>query len=601
MAPPRPSRDRPDVASSRRLLGALLVDEAGLSAPDLERALDAQEASGERLGEVVVRLGLVGEEAVARALARQLSLPYEAPPLTPEPEAVRLLPPALARRARLLPLSVTSRTLRLAMGDPLDLGAVDEMQFRTGRRVEAVVTTASGLDAALAEAYEQVREAVRDLPGPGAGGTRPTSDPVRPPGADEAPVSRLVDALLQRAASSGASDLHVEQGPGEVIVRERVDGILRRVAGIPPAVRLSLLSRIKVLAGMDISVRRRPQDGGFSLRTGERTVSVRVSTLPVEGGEKAVLRLLDPEAVPPDLDGLGLSTDDLSRLRALIRGGRGVVLAAGPTGSGKSSTLFGALGEVDRESLNVVTLEDPIEYRVRGVNQVQVNPRAGLTFPAALRSVLRQDPDVVMVGEIRDRETAEIAMAAAVTGHLVLSTVHTTDAPGGITRLLHMGVPAHLVAGGLAGIVAQRLLRRSCGGCGGHPEGCPRCHRGYRGRTGVFEVLVVTEGLREEIVRGGSAREFRRRARLGGMGSMSDDARRKVAEGITTPHEVVRVLPVDPGDARPCARCGVPVPPDEHGCPACGRAATPACRCGRRLRKEWRFCPSCLRRAPILE
>jgi general secretion pathway protein E len=381
-------------------------------------------------------------------------------------------------------------------------------------------------------------------------------------------------------------------------VRERVDGVLRKVTELPAGARTSLLSRIKVLGDMDISVKRRPQDGGFSFTHGDRALSIRVSTLPVEGGEKAVLRFLDPRSAPANLDALGFSPEDLTRVRSLVRGGRGVLLASGPTGSGKSSTLFGALGEINREEVNVVTLEDPIEYRVKGVNQVQVNPRSGLTFPAALRAVLRQDPDVIMIGEIRDAETAEIAMAAAITGHLVLSTIHTNDAPSGITRLLQMGVAPHLVAGGLAGIIAQRLVRKSCSACGGHPTGCSFCHRGYRGRIGVFQVLTVTEALREAIGQGVEASELRRRAEEGGMGTRVDDARRKVAEGVTSQPEMARVLREDPGEILPCPRCGGGLPAGGEGCPHCGTARSRRCQCGRALRRSWRYCPECLRRAP---
>jgi type II secretory ATPase GspE/PulE/Tfp pilus assembly ATPase PilB-like protein len=275
-----------------------------------------------------------------------------------------------------------------------------------------------------------------------------------------------------------------------------------------------------------------------------------------------------------------------------------VLLATGPTGSGKSSTLHSALREVDRGRLNVVTLEDPIEYRLPGLSQVQVDVRAGLTFPSALRSVLRQDPDVIMVGEIRDQETAEIAMTAAVTGHLVLSTLHTTDAPGAVSRLVDMGVPPFLVAGGLAGVVAQRLVRTVCRACGGRGGGgCSRCHDGYAGRTGVFQVLVMTDGMRDEVVRGGSVGALRRLAEEAGMGSLADDARRKVAEGETTPHEVARVLRDDPGATLPCRSCGSAVPAGAEGCPACGRACAHRCACGRLLGSDWRFCAWCLRKA----
>jgi type II secretory ATPase GspE/PulE/Tfp pilus assembly ATPase PilB-like protein len=284
-----------------------------------------------------------------------------------------------------------------------------------------------------------------------------------------------------------------------------------------------------------------------------------------------------------------------------MQSGQGVILAAGPTGSGKSSTLFGALAELDRDGRNLVTLEDPVEYRLPGANQVQVNPKAGLTFPAALRSVLRQDPDIIMVGEIRDRETAEIAMAAAVTGHLVLSTIHTVDAPGAITRLLNMGVPPYLLAGGLAGVVAQRLVRRLCPRCGGRKgTGCADCPDGYRGRTGIFQVLAMTDALRESVVSGASLGILRQLASQGGMLSLKEDALRKVAEGITSPHEVGRVIQGDSGVSVPCVGCGGEVPTGSLGCPWCGLRRGKTCPCGARLRSRWRFCPSCLRKSPTL-
>jgi len=568
----------------------------------LETALLAQRESGERLGEAIVRLGLATEDRVVRTLSRQLGLPFESGPLQPEPEALRTVKGAFARRRKVLPLRLSGRNVVVAMEDPLDLGTVDDLQFQTGRRVVPTLATPSALREGLRTAYDgEVSELARVLPG--GRGVRGGSDPAASGAlsvgtASEAPLVRLVDLLLRRAVEGGASDLHVELGPRELVVRERIDGVLQRVTELPSAARGSLLSRIKVLAGMDISIKRRPQDGGFPFSHGGRTLSIRVSTLPVEGGEKAVLRFLDPSATPTNLRDLGFTGEDLVRVRALIGGGHGVVLTAGPTGSGKSSTLFGALGELNVPELNVVTLEDPIEYRVEGVNQVQVSPRAGLTFPSALRSVLRQDPDIIMVGEIRDRETAEIAMAAAITGHLVLSTIHTMDAPSGVTRLLQMGVPPHLVAGGLTGIVAQRLVRRTCLQCAGRAEGCPSCRGGYRGRTGVFQVLTVTEPIREAVTQGATAGDLRRLAEEAGMGTMADDARRKVEEGITSEEEVLRVLREDPGETLPCAGCGGGIPPDGRGCPHCGIPRFRNCPCGRALRRGWRYCPDCLRKAP---
>ena len=305
---------------------------------------------------------------------------------------------------------------------------------------------------------------------------------------------------------------------------------------------------------------------------------------------------MHPLQVPRNLDALGLSERDVSLIRRLGQVGQGVVLAAGPTGSGKSSSLFAALAELNREGINIITVEDPMEYRLPGVNQVQVNPLAGLTFPVALRAILRQDPDVVMVGEIRDRETAEIAMGAAVTGHLVLSTIHATDAPGAITRLLHMGVPPHLVAGGLSGVVAQRLVRTFCRFCRGRDhEACTRCEDGYSGRTGVFQVLAMNDAIRDQIMCGASASDLGRLAAESGMASLTEDVNRKVAEGLTSPHEAARVIRSDVGSVAPCPDCDGEVPWDALGCPHCGRVARRVCTCGAVVRRRWRFCAACLR------
>ena len=543
------------------ILGRLLVDEGMLTEADLERALETQRGTDLRLGQVLVSSGLIEEEQVARGLAAQLSLPYLAPPLPLDREATGIVRGELARARSVLPVALSPRRLKLAMADPLDLSAVDDVRFQSGRAVDPVVASATSLADGLARAYggdieRLLRELPQGLPPQRGDDRRGLEEAAR-----AAPVVRLVDHILRRAVNDDASDIHIEEDEDDVRVRYRLDGVLEEIMELPRSARRAVMSRIKIMAGMDIAVRRRPQDGGMPLHHEDRRLRLRVSTLPVNGGEKAVIRLLDPAKAPGDLSELGLSASDLGRLRRLLKSGHGVILAAGPTGSGKSSTLYGALQEVDKRALNVVTLEDPVEYRLLGVSQVQVEPRAGLTFPAALRSVLRQDPDVVMVGEIRDRETAEIAMAAAVTGHLVLSTIHTNDAPGALTRLLNMGVPPFLVAGGLAGVVAQRLVRKACTVCLGRSgDGCTRCRSGYSGRTGVVQVLAMTDALRDQVVREAGTATLRRLAEEAGMSSLVDDARRKVAEGVTTPHEVGRVLQSDPGAAIPCKGCGGDVP-----------------------------------------
>ena len=584
----------PRAPTRRAILGRLLVEDGAVSEAELARALERQPGSGRRIGELLADAGRLDPETLARALAAQLGLAFRQGPLRPERTAASLVRPELARRARVLPLTADPRAVTLAMADPLDVGALDDVRFQTGRRVEPVVVTPGALRAGLAAAYGEELDALVEAI-PEAEGEEASADTLERE-ARAAPVVRLVDHLLRRAVEFGASDIHVERRRDDVRVRYRVDGVLRGAGELPARARSPVLSRLKVMAGMDIAVKRTPQDGGMTLAHGDRELALRVSTLPVPGGEKAVVRILDPARAPADLASLGLADDDLRRVRAVLGSSRGVLLAAGPTGSGKSSTLHAALLALDRERANVVTLEDPIEYRIPGATQVQVERRGGLTFPAALRAVLRQDPDVVMVGEIRDRETAEIAMAAAVTGHLVLSSIHTTDAPGAVTRLLEMGVPPYLVAGGLSGVVAQRLVRRACPSCRGRGEGCGACVDGLRGRTGVFQVLLLDDGMRAEIVRAGGpdGAALRRRAREAGMGTMAEDARRKVAEGVTTPHEIGRVLRTEPAAGLPCDSCGSPVPPGAEGCPGCGRPRHRRCRCGRVIGSGWRYCAWCL-------
>jgi type IV pilus assembly protein PilB len=581
------------VKTRAKILGQLLVERGAITTEALQDALEAQRATGQRLGTILVETGSAAEEAVAQALAHQLGLPFIASPIRPHPAAVDAVSGELARARSVLPLRLGPRTLSVAMADPLDLAAVDDLQFQTGRRVEASVATPSAITDGLERAYTDSLEGlVASLPvelrtAPDA----PVHELER--ATRSAPVVRLVDKILHTAIDEAASDVHVEETGADVRVRYRIDGVLRQTVEIPAAARKALLSRLKVMAGMDISVRRRAQDGRIPMHHEGRGLTLRVSTLPVNGGEKAVARILDQEAAPRDLDGLGFAHQDLTRIRTLLGGGEGVLLAAGPTGSGKSTTLFAALSGLDLERRNVVTLEDPVEYRLPGANQVQVDARAGLGFADALRAVLRQDPDVVMVGEIRDRETAEIAMAAAVTGHLVLSTIHTTDAPGAVARLIHMGVPPFLVAGGLAGVIAQRLVRRLCSSCRG--RGCEACDSGYRGRTGIYQVLTATDAIRDEITGQGRTARIRELAREAGMKRLGDDARRAVAEGLTTPHEITRLLQSDPGASLPCGDCQGDVPVGAAACPLCGARRRRSCACGESLLSAWRFCPTCVR------
>ena len=580
------------------VLGRLLVDSGALTRTALAGAREEQRRSGRPLGAVLLRKGLVDEAQVARAIATQMGLLYVAPPFDPDPAALKKIQPALARSKGVLPLSLKGRRLTVAIGDPLEADVIDQLRFQSGCHVEAVVAPPSAIARAVRDVYGGELPELLNRLGSTASTEGRSNLQVLEQEASAAPIVRIVDHLIGAAIDSRASDIHIETHGAGSRVRLRVDGRLATATELPPGTHRAAISRVKIMAGLDISVRRRPQDGGFTVKQGNAELTVRVSTIPTQGGEKAVLRLLDPGDAPADLASLGLSANDLARLRQVLRRRQGVLLAAGPTGSGKTTTLSGAVVELSGGKINIVTLEDPIEYTFPGVAQMEIDPRAGVDFPSGLRAILRQDPDVILVGEIRDRETAEIAMSAAVTGHLVLSTIHTVDAPSAVVRLVEMGVPPFLVAGGLAGVVAQRLVRRLCSRCNGRDSSdCTVCTNGYRGRSGVFEVLVVDDDIRAAIGAGTSLASLRTLARRGGMGSMARDAMRQVAEGVTAPHEAGQIMALTRGAAATCESCETPLPPGALGCPGCGRPRARTCACGTPLERKWRYCPACLRAA----
>ena len=586
------------MASHDDLFGQLLVDGGALPAEALAAARKEQRRSGRGLREVLLRSGAVGESRIARTLAAQLDLAFVEPPFRPEDAAIRKIGAAFARAKSVLPLAMEGRLLRVAMVDPLDTALIDDLSFQSGCHVEAVVAAGSAVAEGVLRAYgDELPELLEGLgtvagAAPGVDARRLEEE------AAATPIVRIVDHIIASAMDGRASDIHIETMGTGSRVRLRVDGGLVTATDLPPGTHRAAISRVKIMAGLDISVRRRPQDGGFTTRRGNAEVTVRVSTIPTPGGEKAVLRILDPGEAPPDLSSLGFSSHDLGRLRGMLKRRQGVLIAAGPTGSGKTTTLSGAVSELLADSINIVTLEDPVEYRFPGVAQMEIDRKAGVDFPSGLRAILRQDPDVILVGEVRDRETAEIAMSAAVTGHLVLTTIHTVDAPSAIVRLLEMGVPPFLVAGGLAGVVAQRLVRRQCSRCWGRGSGtCSACTDGFSGRSGVFEVLVVNDELRTAVTSGAPITTLRALARRGGMGSMARDAMRQVAQGVTTPHEAGDVIAVTRGAALHCDSCEATLPAGAAGCPMCGQPRQSICACGQPLDRRWRYCPMCLRPA----
>jgi type IV pilus assembly protein PilB len=608
------------------MLGRLLVESGTVSATQVDDALDEQRETRERLGAILVRRG-VDPEAVARTLAAQLRLSYAPPPLRPERDALELVPRPLALRLRLVPLRLSPRMLSVAMADPLDASAIDDLQFRTGRRADPVVATVGAIERAQVEAYgeEAVRRVLSRL-NPGVARERTPGDEgddVLRSASEAPPIIALVNLLLERAVNARASDVHVQPHGGGITVRARVDGVVRPILELPADSAAAVTSRIKIMAGLDIAVKRRPQDGRSAVTVGGRRVELRVSTLPAAAGEKVVLRLLDPGDGRPPLHMLGLGAPLLAELEMALDREHGLFLVTGPTGSGKTTTLYAVLESRDRAARNIVTLEDPVECRLDGLTQVQVQPRAGLTFAAALRAVLRQDPDVIMVGEMRDRETAEVGLAAALTGHLVLSTLHTIDAPGAVSRLVEMGAPRYLVAGGLVGVLAQRLVRRLCPHCRSiapatgqtlhqlglpvpthlpRPVGCDRCAgSGFRGRVGIFELLRVDAAVRELILQGAPADAIREAAAAAGMVPLPLHAWSRVEAGLTTLEEVRPFLTLLAEAATPCRACGAALRRGHLFCPLCGGGVARRCRCGAAAGPHWRFCGGCGTRLSALE
>ncbi len=523
--------------NTSRVLGQLLLAAQHITDDQLAGALREQRTSRERLGDILIKQG-VAPRCIAQALAKQLRLSYIDPPLQPDSAAIQLIDRATAIRLRVVPLSVREKLLRVAMVDPLDMAAVDDLQFRTGKRVEPVVAEPAAVESALASYEPALAVLLQRIP---VRVQITESDEELRRASEAPPVVAVVDHIFNTAVRAGASDIHIEPTPDCVMVRGRVDGVLRELLTLPQHTQAAIVSRIKVMASLDISIKRRPQDGRTTVRVANREVFARISTLPANGAEKVVLRLLDGMQRFASLGELGMLNDALDPVRRMLGHPHGVILVTGPTGSGKSTTLYAALSELDRQTRNIITLEDPVEYKLKGITQVQVDRRAGMSFPRVLRAVLRQDPDIIMVGEMRDRETVDVALAAAMTGHLVLSTLHTNDAPSAVTRLFDMGAQPYLISATLIGVVAQRLVRRTCRSCGG--AGCGDCSgAGYRGRVGIYEVLPVDAGIRALIARRATADMIRNLALDNGMTSLAEDARRKVEAGLTTAVEAAPLL-----------------------------------------------------------
>jgi type IV pilus assembly protein PilB len=564
------------MAKQKQKIGQMLVA-AGLLTPEqAKQSIEACVAAGMRLGEYLCSKGLVREDQLVELLGRQIGVPRYDPETYPlNGTLAALIPVELAQRLQVVPLERRDGTLVLGMGDPSDIDALDAVEQLTHCEVRPVICTGreinqltNGLYGSFAGLGGMEEDAGGDKGGAGA----PNMAEDLEVGslkdmAEGAPVIRMVNWILSQAVREGASDIHVSPEAAHVQLRFRIDGKLREMPPPPKKLHLSIVSRIKILAQLDIAVSRVPQDGRFTVHLDNREINVRVSTIPTTNGENVVLRLLDMSAFNYSLGDLGMSDRDRALLMRAIDAPYGIILSTGPTGSGKSTTLYAMLKELNQPDVNIITVEDPVEYRMPRIRQVQLNVKAGMTFASGLRSILRQDPDIIMVGEIRDAETARIAVQAALTGHLVLSTVHTNDAAGAITRLIDMGVEPFLVSSVLVVAFAQRLVRKVCPHCAervaptpesrrfwGVPDGeeflvmkakgCARCqHTGYQGRIGLFEVLTMDDRIREMVDRRATALEIARAAREADLLRMlKEDALAKLRAGITTMEEAMGVV-----------------------------------------------------------
>jgi len=577
-------------------IGELLLKEKRITPEQLQQALNHQKANGGKLGYNLVKMGLVKDEDITALLSKQYGVPsINLTQFEIDPAVIKLIPADTAQKYQIVPLSRAGATLTIAMTDPTNVFAMDDIKFMTGYNVEPVVASETAVIEAIQRYYPSSGKAVSAATGSGGPSTlelatrgleeMQTLDAVSvevpeeleeisaealAKQGEEAPVVRLVNVLLMSAIQKGASDIHIEPYEKELRVRYRIDGILYNIMNPPMKFRDAISSRLKIMAKLDIAEKRLPQDGRIKIRFSDngtqKEIDFRVSVLPTLFGEKIVMRLLDKDKLMLDMTKLGFEQESLTKFEVAILRPWGMVLVTGPTGSGKTNTLYSAIARINTPETNIMTAEDPVEFNLVGINQVQVRENIGLNFAAALRSFLRQDPNIILVGEIRDFETAEIAVKAALTGHLVLSTLHTNDAPSTVNRLMNMGIEPFLVASSVHLIAAQRLVRRVCSNCKeAHPlpppalmqagfteedasgvtpfkgKGCEKCTQtGYKGRVGLYEVMEVSEELRELILVGASGLELRRKAVDEGMITLRQSGLRKVKDGVTTVEEVVR-------------------------------------------------------------
>jgi len=560
----------------------LIRETTSLSSEQIQKALEVQRETREPLAQTLANMGLITEKEKAKILGRQWGIPFiDLAEHSVDVDIVKLIPQHLLQRLKVLPISKTGNRLTVAMVNPLDVFAIDQMRLVSGMEIDTLLATEDDINTSLAHAFsgqEEIGAALQQAVSEFGADSEltiethkvtedePSIDKLKEL-VDDAPIVKLVNLVIRQALRDKASDIHIQPEINRLRVRYRIDGILNDAMVVPKQVQAALISRIKVMAEMDIAEKRKSQDGRISLTVSGREYDFRVSTYPGVNGEKVVMRILDKRSVQINLARLGISSGMMEEFESLINRSYGIITVTGPTGSGKSTTLYAALNRINSPEKNILTIEDPVEYQLIGLTQGQVNPRAGVTFASALRTMLRQDPDIILVGEMRDTETAVIAIEAALTGHLVFSTLHTNDAPGAVARLLEMGIEPFLIASSVIGVMAQRLVRVICPDCKEaytppveafrrlnlamdlesvtfyRGQGCPKClHTGYRGRTAVFELMVINDHIRELILKKAPSHAIRQEALEAGMVTLRQDAMQKILEGTTTMEEALRVI-----------------------------------------------------------
>ena len=614
---------------SKRKLGELLIESGLLTIDKLKDALEAQKSTGKRLGEALIDMKIISEEEMAFSLAMQLKIPFiDLVDYSIKSDILECIPEEVCHKFICIPLSMKNNILDVAMADPLDLHIMKDLQFITGYNIQPAISTRSQIMDKLQRHYHPERSisdvADEFIEDPSLMEFLPDDETKIEDEPDfeafkDSPFIKMVDLIIRNAIKSGSSDVHIEAQENHVRVRNRIDGVLKDSIKLPKWTQPIIISRIKVLSGLNIAERRLPQDGRIKVKARNVSVDLRVSTLPTYYGEKAVIRILNKEEAFLSVDQLGLSQKNFKILTNFIRRPTGMVLITGPTGSGKTSTLYACMREMKSEEANIISVEDPVEYELYGVNQVQINEKVGLSFPFILRSILRQDPNVIMIGEIRDEETAEIAVQASMTGHLVLSTLHTNDAPSAVTRLIDIGIPPYLIASSLIGIAAQRLVRTICPDCKEEyvpsqdslarlnldqndlpfkfyrGAGCLTCNNtGFKGRTIIEEIMIIGPKIRELIQSSATADTLREAAMAMGMTTLGVSGIKKIERGVTTIDEVLKAVHEKEELTTVCPHCSKTVSLDFRDCPYCKNPIVPTCSsCKKIVQPDWVVCPYC--------